>query len=105
MLIERATGLKDGESDMDEFAHGGTRDGFAILAVGFQTLTEGTNDGVVLPSDQCRQVQGFTQGGVTGLGDTSFPGPRAGRLDPGRKAGVGDGLLGVGEALMRTQCG
>jgi hypothetical protein len=41
--IEGFAGLQDSKSDMDELAHGSAGDGFAVLAIGFQTRTEGAD--------------------------------------------------------------
>ena len=39
---------------MDELAHGSAGDGFAVLAIGFQTRTEGADGRVVLPGNKRR---------------------------------------------------
>ena|GEM_PF-2983687 len=42
-------GFKDAKSDVNKLAHGGTGNGLAVLAVGFEAFAEIMNDRIMFP--------------------------------------------------------
>jgi len=52
---------------MEELAHGGAGDGFAVLAIGLETLAEGADRGIVLPGHYGRQGEYLAQPGRVGM--------------------------------------
>ena len=47
--IKRLAGFKDTKSDVNKLAHGGTGNGLAVLAIGFEAFAEIMNDRIMFP--------------------------------------------------------
>ena len=57
---------------MNKLAHGGTGNGLAVFAVGFETFAEIMNERIMFPSAQRWHIQSLAQDGVAAFGDARF---------------------------------